>query len=183
MVTMNPGAPDQRQQSLRRRDLSRIEMHSDYERGLLEYHRQPRGGGIGDLFEFVRGITGLTQSEIYYTELAKCVSKGLQPSDERRILRTCSEEHFTRELEAFSGSLKYVICFGRAAFRMTVRAISSSPGLRQLGDRGRLGYVRHPSPLAGSAMDFRRALEETLGEATRECRFPGTGEPTSSPAS
>ena len=137
LVTMNPGPPDSEQQAFTRQTLSRTRMHHSYDQGLRRYHLEPRGGAL-DLPAMIGVRTGIAWSQVYYTELAKCVTTKAEARDGTRkaALSVCSNEFLASELSALP-SFRALLCLGGAAFETVLEIVRASPALARLmeGDR------------------------------------------------
>ena len=161
VITMNPGPPDDAQRRSTRTTLARREMHEQYDAGLRRYHREPRGGAM-DIRSVFREHVGLNWDQIYYTEVAKCVTTDQDKSDgtRTRSLRICSERFLAHELLAMD-KLKVVICLGNEVDRLVREVFSTQPILNELAQSGRLFKVPHP---AAFGQKFKRELPQILRE-------------------
>lgn len=161
MITMNPGPPNDAQRRLTRITLSRREMHEQYDLGLRRYHREARGGAM-DLPSVVRENAGLGWDQVYYTEVAKCVTTDADKADGTRskALRICSARFLAKELQVIQ-RLRFAICFGDEVYRIVGEVFQGDPLLKEIVESGRLLKVPHP---AAFGQRFRRELPAILQE-------------------
>lgn len=159
IVTMNPGAPDGDQRSYTRTSLARGQMHGAYDRGLRRYHREPRGGGT-DIALSLQEHSGVAWDQVYYTEIAKCVTTKAEARDGTRskALETCRREFLAEELSALP-SLRALLCLGGVALESVLTTVASAPSLARFEGEGRIVLVPHP---AAFGQTFRRSLPGVL---------------------
>lgn len=159
IVTMNPGPPDGAQRLLTRDNLSRQAMHRAYGDGLVRYHREARGGAL-DLPSTISSRTGLSWDQVYYTEVAKCVTTEDEKKDgtRARALRVCADQYLGEELRALP-SLEVILCLGGDSFRAVSAILSRTRvGWETLKPAGVI-LVPHP---AAFGQRFRRELPAIL---------------------
>ena len=120
------------------------------------------GGGSIDLVELVETEAGLGWDEVYYTEVAKCITNRDERDTVRPdVLRCCSESFLTDELISLGRQLRVAICLGNDAFGWVGEVVRQSPVLRA---HLRVLKVRHP------ANDYGREFEPQLRSALRKAR-------------
>jgi len=122
-------------------------MHQSYDEGLVAYHADGRRGGGMNLWEDVSRWCALPRENVYYTELAKCVTSTVERDNgtRSRVLSTCGARFIAQELAAFLPGLRFVICLGDETVAVVREQARRHPGLAELERKGQIVGIHHPA--------------------------------------